>query len=55
MDFDGATPAVISLAKELITAMQRIIAGCERAYWLFVSVDGHYGLNASYYYLNRRR
>ena len=48
MDFDGATPVVISLAKELITAMQRITPGWERAYWRFVSADDRYGSNASY-------
>jgi hypothetical protein len=48
MDFDGATPVVISLAKELIAAMQRINPSWERAYWRFVSADDHYGSNASY-------
>lgn len=48
MDFDGAAPVVISLAKELITAMQRINPSWERAYWRFVSSDDHYGSNASY-------
>jgi hypothetical protein len=48
MDFDGAAPVVISLAKELITAMQRIKPGWERAYWRFVSEDDRYGSNASY-------
>lgn len=48
MDFDGATPVVISLARELITAMQRINPSWERAYWRFVSTDEHYGSNASY-------
>jgi hypothetical protein len=48
MDFDGATPVVISLAKELITAMQRIKPGWERAYWRFVSKDDRFGSSASY-------
>lgn len=48
MDFDGATPLVISLAKEFISAMQRIHPGWERAYWRFISSDDHYGSNASY-------
>jgi hypothetical protein len=48
MDVDRATPVVISMAKELITAMQRISPGWQRAYWRFVSVDGRYGSNASY-------
>lgn len=48
MDLDGATPVVMSLAKELITAMQQINPSWERAYWRFVSTDDHYGSNASY-------
>lgn len=48
MDFDGATPLVISLAKELMSAMQRINPGWEHAYWRFVSTDVHFGSNASY-------
>lgn len=48
MDFDGASPVVIALAKELIAAMQRINPTWERAYWRFVSAEKQYGSNASY-------
>jgi hypothetical protein len=48
MNFDGASPVVIALAKEFISAMQRINPLWERAYWRFVCADDRYGSNASY-------
>lgn len=48
MNFDGASPVVIALAKEFIAAMQRINPSWERAYWRFVCADDQYGSNASY-------
>ncbi|WP_130300844.1 MULTISPECIES: hypothetical protein [unclassified Duganella] len=48
MNFDGASPVVISLAKEFIAAMRRINPLWERAYWRFVCADAQYGSNASY-------
>lgn len=48
MNFDGASPVVIALAKEFITAMQRINPSWERAFWRFTSADDQYGSNASY-------
>lgn len=48
MNFDGASPVVIALAKEFIAAMQRINPSWERAYWRFVCSDDQYGSNASY-------
>ncbi len=48
MNLDVASPVVIALAQEFITAMQRIDPSWDRAYWRFVSSDDQYGSNASY-------